>query len=334
MTESAGGRQIFDVLCVAQAGRLTYEALLLLASLRRNAPDFPGRVFIAEPQPGPLWPEDPRIQDAEARALMQEMGATLLPFEARHFGAAYPQGNKIEALRAMPAGRPFLFLDSDTLVLTPLEAVPFDFARPGASLRREATWPRPPLYGPDRAAIWGALYRRFGLDLEAARDHRYAPDDWRHFPYYNAGAFWGPCPRRFGALMLRWARSVRNDPPPELAAQALTPWLDQIVLPLVIHALGGGPRSLPEGWIDGAATCHYRLLPLLYAREDDAVIETLELTAAPRALRRVLKRHKPMRHFVYEGRGARARALFAGAPLPPVEEPIRKALRQAGLWMR
>ena len=48
--------ETFDVVIVAQAGRLTYEAVLFAASLRHFAPDFKGRLIVAEPQPGPLWP--------------------------------------------------------------------------------------------------------------------------------------------------------------------------------------------------------------------------------------------------------------------------------------
>ncbi len=49
------------LLIVAQAGRLTYEAILFVASLRKASPDWSGRVVVAEPLPGPLWPGDPGI---------------------------------------------------------------------------------------------------------------------------------------------------------------------------------------------------------------------------------------------------------------------------------
>ena len=37
-----------NILIVAQAGRLTYEAVLFVASLRAHAPGFAGRVLVAE----------------------------------------------------------------------------------------------------------------------------------------------------------------------------------------------------------------------------------------------------------------------------------------------
>ena len=61
-------------------------------------------------------------------------------------------------------------------------------------------------------------------------------------------------------------------PLPELAAQELYPWLDQIALPLVIHSFGGGRPGPELAPLDGAATCHYRALPLLYATAPDATI--------------------------------------------------------------
>ncbi len=157
-------RQRFNILAVAQSGRLQYEAVLLAASLRASDPDFPGTLYLAEPQPGPLWPTDPRITHGPTRALLSELGAQFLPFDSRAFGADYPQGNKIEALAALP-DEPFLFLDTDTLVTGSFADVSFDFARPSASMRREGTWPQIELYGPGYTATWKSLYDRFGLDF-------------------------------------------------------------------------------------------------------------------------------------------------------------------------
>ena len=56
-----------------------------------------------EPQPGPLWKNDPTMR-GDIRALLESYGAEILPFESRHFGQAYPYGNKIECLMALPEG--------------------------------------------------------------------------------------------------------------------------------------------------------------------------------------------------------------------------------------
>lgn len=325
--------QTFNILAVAQAGRLGYEAVVLAASLQASDPGFPGRLIVMEPQPGGAWPGDPRLP-APVRALLERLGAEVLPFEARHFGAAYPQGNKIEALTAAPEGAPFVFLDSDTLVTGPLSAVPFDFARPSASMRREGTWPEIELYGPGYTAIWKSLYDRFGLDFGSSLDLAQPDEHWERYLYFNAGWFFGPCPRAFGQRFLDYALSIRDDPPAELVCQSLDPWLDQVALPLVIHALGGGRPGPGLAGLDGAVTCHYRTFPLLYARESDAAVTVLEEVAAPNWVKKVLKEHEPLRKIVYQGKGAKVRALFDRSALPRREQVIRNTIKRAGLWMR
>src|SRR5690606_31070107 len=77
--------QRFNIVAIAQAGRLQFEAVLLALSLRAASPDFPGRLYIAEPQPGPLWPEDPRLP-APYREALEALGAEIIPFDSHHFG--------------------------------------------------------------------------------------------------------------------------------------------------------------------------------------------------------------------------------------------------------
>jgi hypothetical protein len=324
----------FNVVVVAQDGRLAFEALLFAASLRHASPGFSGRLLIAEPQPGPLWPKDPRIANQGIRDGLAELGAEIIPFENRHFGASYPNGNKIEMLRALPEAEPFVFFDTDTLITGELTSVPFDFDRPSASLKREGTWPKPELYGPGYSGLWKSLYDRFGLDFESSLDLAQPDEYWKRYLYFNAGYFFYRCPRAFGAVFEDYAVTIRDDPPEALCAQEFDPWLDQIALPLVIHALGGGRDTLPEGLLDGSVSCHYRLFPLLYARESDAVIEVLEAAAAPNRIKKVLKGHEPIKRTVYQGRGAKVRALFDQANLPRRENAIRNRIKSAGFWMR
>lgn len=312
----------FTSFAIVQKGRLSYEALLLAASWARFNPDR--RLTFMEPQPGPLWPQDPRVAP-NIRAMLEELGADIAPFETEHFGAEYPQGNKIEALSALPADRPFLFLDTDTLITGPISDVPFDFTRPAASLRREGTWPKG-----DLNAAWSQLYERFGLDYASSLDPGYPPEDWRHYLYFNAGFFYGEDPARFGQLFLEYALSIRDNP---VADQVVYPWLDQIALPLAIHAMGGGRDTLPTGFMDGETTCHYRTLPLLYAREAQATIELAEDLAAPNRLKKLLKQYEPARKLIYQGKGRKVRALFADG-LPETEQAIRKRIKAANLWLR
>jgi hypothetical protein len=325
-------RQVFDILAVGQAGRLQFEAVLLAASLRDSDPGFPGTLWIAEPEPGPLWPTDPRM-DEGPRAALEALGARILPFASRDFGARYPQGNKIEALAALP-DRPFLFLDTDTLVTGSFADVALDFDRPSASMRREPTWPKPRPGGPCASAIWKALYDRFGLDAAGSLDPAWPEGHWQRHLYFNAGWFFHRSPAAFGRRYRDIAVAIRDDPPPELAGQPLDPWLDQVALPLVIHGLGGGRPGTDLAGLDGAVTCHWRTLPLLYARESDHAVAVLEAVCARPEVRAGLAGHAPVRRMVDEGGGWRARALFDRDRLPATEQAIRQRLKRARLWLR
>lgn len=322
----------FNLLAVGQSGRLEFEAILLAASLRHADPGFSGRLFIAEPQPGGKWPGDPRLSE-RARAILTGFGAEILPFEARVFGADYPQGNKIEALQALPEA-PFLFLDTDTLITGPLSQVRFDFSRPSASMRRENTWPEVELYGPAPGQTWKSLYDRFGLDFDSSLDPSQPEDYWQRFLYFNAGWFFHDSPARFGDRFLAWSKEIRDNPPAELVCQELFPWLDQIALPLVIHSFGGGRPGPELAALDGAASCHYRTLPLLYARESDQAVAVLEAVARDRALRPVLRDWDALRVMVYQNRGRKVRALFDRDHLPHREQVIRNILKREGFWLR
>lgn len=333
MTQATPRGQRFNVVAVVQAGRLTYEAVLLVASLRASDPGFAGRVLLMEPQPGPLWPEDPRLSDPKARALLAALGAEIVPFHNRHFGAAYPHGNKIEGLACLP-DEPFVFLDTDTLVTGALSAVPFDFDRPSASMKREGTWPVIELYGPGYSATWRALYDRFGLDFASSLDPSWPDEYWQRYLYFNAGWFFHRSPRVFGTRFAVHAASVRDDPPAELVCQSLDPWLDQIVLPLVIHGLGGGRPGPDLAGMDGDVTCHWRTLPLFYARETDHAVAVMERVAADPAVAEVIARYGPMKKMLAQGQGRQVRALFDRDDLPRREQAIRNRIRREGLWLR
>lgn len=323
-----------NLLIVAQQGRLSYEAILFVLSLGVNSPDYAKKLYIAEPRPGPLWSEDPRIKDKDIRALLSATGAKMVTFESVHFGEAYPNGNKIEALRVLPEGEPFVFFDTDTLITGDLNAVPFNFNRPSASLRREGTWPKLELYGPGYHEIWASLYEKFGMNVETALDPTQPEEFWQRYPYYNAGWFYYSCPKKFGTLFEKYAVGIRKDPPMELVCQKLYPWLDQIALPLVIHKLGGGVDALEPGYLDGKTSCHYRYLPLMFAREPDSTIELLSAIAAPNPIKKILKQYDPFKWFIYQNKGKKARDMFDRNDLPRAELAIRKKLKNRGLWVR
>lgn len=325
--------QRFNILIVGQGGRLEYEALLFAASLRAYAPKYQGQLYVAEPQPGPLWDSDPRMSEP-AKTHLATLGAKIVPFQSQHFGQSYPHGNKIEALQALPPNEPFVFFDSDTLITGELADLGFDFSRPAASMKREATWPVEELYWPGYTAIWKSLYDRFDLDFESSLDLTQPDEYWERYLYFNAGWFYGADPAEFGRRFTDYAISIRDNPPGELVIQPLDPWLDQIVLPLVIHALGGGRPGPELAGLDGDVSCHYRVMPLFYATASDAQVALLEDLCAPNKLKKLLKQHEPFKRMIYQGRGQKVRALFDRDNLPRHEKALRNKIKSAGFWMR
>ena len=318
----------FDILIIAQKGRLEYEAALFAASLRAQSPGFTGKLYIGEPQPGPLWPEDPRISD-ETRTLLARLDATPLPFENRHFGSPYPHANKIEAMAALPDDVPVVFFDTDTVVLGEIGELDLGES-PTASMERENTWPVEETYGAEPGEVWETLFKRFGIDIAPTLNHDRPAFDWRHNLYFNAGLIFAPRAREFAQTMLDLMTAIQDDPPP---CQPIYPWLDQIALPLAVAKHGGGR---PEGdfvQLDGTLSKHYREIALLYATAPDAIIETLQKITAPNYVKKVIKQHEPFRRFIYQGAGPRARDLFDRHALPITQKPIRQRLKKNGLWI-
>ncbi|MEJ6398386.1 hypothetical protein [Yoonia sp. 208BN28-4] len=334
MAKKKAASQPFNIMIVGQSGRLEYEAVLFMASLNAMSPDFAGRVIVAEPQPGDRWDNDPRMSD-DIRAVLTDMGAEVVPFESRHFGQSYPYGNKIEGLSILPAGEPFVFFDTDTIITGDLMSVPFDFDRPSASMKREGTWPEEELYWPGYTAIWKSLYDKFGLEgFEDTLDLSQPDEYWQRYMYFNAGWFFGADPAAFGERFLEYALAVRDDRPDTMVVQSIDPWLDQIVLPLVIHSFGGGRPGPELDGLDGDITCHWRLLPLFYARESDHAVAVMEEVTAPNKVKKWLKQYNAFKRLIFQGRGQKLRAMFDRNDLPVKEKQIRNRIKSAGFWIR
>lgn len=325
----------FNILLVGQRGKIGRQAVVFAASLRQNAPYWQGRLIVAEPRSEAAWAGERVELEDDVRKALIHFGAEIVPFTAHAFGKSYPYGNKIEALEVLPKDQPFIFFDSDTLITGPLDQIAFNFDRPSASMRRSGSWPLPPLYGPGFADIWKSLYDRFGLDFRSSLDTSQPDEHWERFLYFNAGWFFGRNPQEFRQRFLDWATGVRDEPGEALACQSLEPWLDQVVLPLVIHALGGGRPGAELAGLDGAITCHYRNLPLLYARETEAVMAAYEAAARDQVVQNVLKDDPEVQRMVFEGAGrANVRPLFAAEPATLPENTLRHRLRKEGFWFK
>ena len=81
-------------------------------------------------------------------------------------------------------------------------------------------------------------------------------------------------------------------------------------------------------------TCHYRLLPLFYARETDQAVAVMETVAAPNKIKEWLKQYDAYKRMIYRGRGQKVRAMFDRADMPPRERQIRNQIKSAGFWVR
>ena len=319
---------------MAQSGRLTYESVLFAASLRASSPSWTGKLIIAEPQNGPLWPKPPGITDRAARELLEELGAEIRSFSSFHFGSSYPYGNKIEALSVLEPAEPFIFFDSDTLITEPLDGVRFNLDRPTASMAREGTWPEIQLYGPGYTDTWKAVYERFGVPFEPTLDLSQPDEHWERYLYFNAGWFLHHSAHEFRDTMLRIMLSIRDDPIPELVSQSLDPWLDQVALPISIAALGGGRPGPELSELDGSTSLHWRALPLFYAKASNEQLDFFEDLTRPNRIKKVLKAYEPFKRMIYQRRGTRVRALFDRERLPKKEQIIRARIKRENLWMR
>ena len=120
----------------------------------------------------------------------------------------------------------------------------------------------------------------------------------------------------------------------DVARQSLDPWLDQIVLPLVIHSFGGGRPGAGLAGLDGDVTWHYRNLPLLYARSPRRAIDEFEAIAALPEIAPLLSGWTAAERLIRAGQGrATVRPMFADYPPHAPERGIRKRLKQAELWL-
>lgn len=92
--------------------------------------------------------------------------------------------------------------------------------------------------------------------------------------------------------------SPRDDPMEELTSRSLFPWIDQIVLSVVVSALGRGrPGPAPDG-LDGEMTLHWRALPFFYARTGDAQLVFFEDQTRANKTKRALKSYEPCRRMI------------------------------------
>jgi hypothetical protein len=217
-----------------------------------------------------LWQTDPRISDLDLIDAFHKYGCAIKIFENADFGSNYPHSNKFYAMLSLPGSEPFVFLDSDVILTGPLHPERLDFARP-ALRPAESTWPRHDRRGRGSGdprtigEVWRSLYEFFDLDPSPYFDSDRGENRHQCFPYYNAGFIYYTGPEPLAGAMLEMAKRLWTERPPALGSQPLTPWLDQIVLPLALARLGV-PRSANTIHPVAKSAYHYHLPCFLLIR--------------------------------------------------------------------
>lgn len=225
-----------NVAIIAQAGRLGYQALLCVASIRLFHSANQVRVFVCIPNKSDLWRGDPAVSDPDLMQSFARYGCELAYFDNLDFGSRYPHSNKFYSILALPESEPFVFIDSDGILVAPIQPESLNFRRP-AFQPASASWPKPNRGSHSISEIWRGLYDFFGLDASTYLDPKQREDSFQYYPYYWAGAIYYAQAGTFGRTILDMALRLWRERPAVLAGQPLTPWLDQIILPLVLARL-------------------------------------------------------------------------------------------------
>jgi hypothetical protein len=288
-----------NVALVAQLGRIGYQALLCAASIRAFHAAGDVHISICVPNRSPLWQSDPTVGDADLTHAFKRYDCEIVPFDNVDFGSIYPHSNKFYSILSLPPTEPFLFLDSDTILMRPMCSADFDFCSPAL---RPATvkWPLPGRSQHTIGEIWRSLYEYFDLDPAPYFDAESGDNSPNSYPYYNAGVMYHAQPTFFGQTMLEMAKRLWRERPTAMENQPLKPWLDQIVLPLVLARLGV-PRSRKRDPIQKALT-HYQF-PFFLMIRYQAAIDCFEVLLRDDGLVSVLKHDKGFHYYLSaEGR--------------------------------
>jgi hypothetical protein len=160
----------FNVVVVAQDGRLQYEAALFCASFRAAMPDCPGRLLDGRAAArAEMGPRSPHLGRGRARAAGGARGRDPALRDAT-ISASLPLWQQDRAAAGPARGRALRLLRQRHADHRRPGRGALRFRPPFGLARREGTWPRIELYGPGYTAIWKSLYDRFGLDFESSLD--------------------------------------------------------------------------------------------------------------------------------------------------------------------
>lgn len=230
--ENRGEDEHFCFVFVCQEGGLEAKAMLLAASLRNFLP--PEHDLVAAlPTPASRWGSP----SPATLAVLDRLSVRTARIVNR-ISPDYPIGNKIDCLAVATACRRIVFLDSDMLLLRPLELAPLAAPRLAAV---PASGAHVELHD------WARFYRACGLPPPPASMRTLLSDEPTP-PYFNSGFVavesavapvladeWSACATRLLA---------DDDLPPTVRHR----FLDQITLPIAAARLGIEAVPLPPEW--------------------------------------------------------------------------------------
>jgi hypothetical protein len=219
----------FSFIFVCQAGRLENQALLLAASLRRNL-RCDHELIAAVPSPQDTW----GALAAETADLLKQLKVRRVSIQ-NQIDPAYPIGNKVSCLQQSVKTDRLVFVDTDILLLRPLEDSSV-FAAPFAAKPADL----PNVLHPFQ---WSRVYRACGTSRpnESVATTLYGQ---LVLPYFNAGFIsvdpsvkmgdaWLECSKRIDRM---WRLPLKR------------PHLDQLALPVAVRKLGLRYTCLPESY--------------------------------------------------------------------------------------
>lgn len=260
---------------VCQQGELEAKAVLLAASLRRHLPRTHDLVA-ALPTPESRWGR-PAPETLTALERLSVRTAEII----NRVSPDYPIGNKLDCLAVKTDCQRLVFLDTDMLLLRPVDLAPLADARLAAT---------PASHAHVEADDWARFYRACGLPPPRLAMRTLLSDESTP-PYFNAG-FISVEAGLAADLADAWSHCagtlLADDLPPRVRRR----FLDQVSLPLAAARLGLEIQSLAATWNfpswdlkigDGPlpAFYHYQQLGRLLEESATRVAFRQLLSAAP-----------------------------------------------------
>lgn len=329
-----------NIYAIGQRGRLECEALLCMASLKLFNTRTDTKLFVCTPRNNELWQNNPDMSNSPAADALRSLGVEVVSFENEIFGSRYPHSNKMYAISALPPDEPFIFFDSDHVFGGDLASIEINFDRPIARQTAMA-WPVNNKTNFSRAELWDAVYRKFGISTDGWYRAAFDREDPKHFPYFNAGVFFGKEAGNFFIRYRRFMHEMDQDPPAEIDKWSLFPFLDQVTLPLVMHGVGGSPKYYDQEYPFNRISKHYFSVPYLFFPPGNRWLEIARSIVTSREFRDIFIQDDTFRYyFIEEGaekveslsRSLSEKGYFQKGGKWPTPAELKALLMEEGLW--